>query len=162
MECKLYIVLLCGKTELIHIVINIYIFFIIIWYTVGFELSLSKSLEENSELSSFCSNYQTKHLHHSNLDILFMFLVCKFVCCPLTVVIDGLRYYRLQRNQLPCRQTERGLEAKSHWIQVKLLLPHLCLWDCRQDIAGKGWGAQSNNTAFWQSTASCPIGLFIF
>lgn len=39
------------------------------------------------------------------------------VCCvQLTVVIDGLWYHRLQRIELPCRESDGGLEAKPDWI----------------------------------------------
>lgn len=69
--------------------------------------------------------------------------------CPLTVVIDGLRYHRIQLKPLARRQSERGLEAKANWIEVKLLLPHLRLRNCSQHTAGKGWSTQSGNIAVW-------------
>lgn len=56
---------------------------------------------------------------------------------PLTVVVDGLRHHRAQLEDLPRGQSEGGLEAEPHWIQVKLLLPHLGLRNCSQDTAGK-------------------------
>lgn len=91
-----------------------------------------------------CKSIKPEHIVHVHC-----------ICDPLTVVIDGLRNRRLQRNQLPCRQRNRGLEAKPNWIQIKLLLPHLRLGNCSQNTAGRGWGTRSGYRPIWQSTASC-------
>lgn len=68
------------------------------------------------------------------------------MCCPLTVVKDGLRHHRVQWEQLPCRQSDGGLEAKPNRVQVKLLLPHLRLGNCSQDTAGGKGGVHNQAT----------------
>lgn len=58
----------------------------------------------------------------------------------LTVVVNGLRHHGRQLHALACGLREGGLEAEPHRVQVKLLLPHLGLRNCRerQRVGGGG------------------------